>query len=155
MTVKSLKTIGISIWWSEGTKSRKDKRWKNARSYPVEVTNTNPQIISVFLLFLRRVVNVPETKLTMQVQIHEGDDKEYIEDYWSRITGIPREKFNKTIIRPKGNKIGKTLGTCKVRFADKPTYLYLEDMLNKELLSIGIKGHGIRTSGNREGNLLK
>lgn len=155
MDLQKLKTIGIAIWWSEGTKSRRDKRWKNARSYPVEVTNTNPQIIHTFLLFLRKVVKTPEEKLSVQIQIHEGDNKQQLERYWSIVTGISPKRFNKTIVRPVGNKVGKSLGTCKVRFADKETYIMLEEMLVKELRTCGVDGHGIIIGGTRGANLLK
>ncbi len=155
MNIDSLQTIGVIIWWSEGSKSRKDKRWKSARSYPVEVTNTNPQIIRAFLMFLREVLKVPDEKLALQLQVHDGDDVRALENYWSEVTGIKKTKFNKTIVRPVGNKVGKSLGTCKVRFSDKSTYTTLETVLSKELLQIGLDDHGIIYTGNRVINLLK
>lgn len=117
------------MWWAEGTKSRRDKRWRQAVSYPVEITNTNPAIIKIFLDFLRYDIEIHEEKLHLQIQIHEGDDQAKLEEYWSILTAIPKERFNKTIIRPVGNKVGKSRGTCKIRFADKVTYLRLQELL--------------------------
>ena len=114
--------IGVTIWWIEGSKSRKDKRWKNAVSYPVEVTNTNPEMIQLFLDFLRNDIGVQEERLKIQIQIHEDNDKEECEQFWSQITKIPRHRFNQTIVRPIGKKKGKTKGTCKIRYIDKDTY---------------------------------
>ena len=125
--------VGIILWWGEGTKSRRDKRWKNARSYPIEMTNTNPRMIKIFLDFLRYDLHVDETRVRLQLQIHEGDDQRFLEDYWSGITNIPRERLNKTIIRPVGKKVGKSRGTCKIRLADKALYLRLENLLQKTL----------------------
>lgn len=133
MKLTSREIVGIILWWAEGTKSRRDKRWKNARSYPIEITNTNPAIIKIFLDFLRGDVKVDEQRLRLQLQIHEGDNQEELERYWQNITNIQRISFNKTIVRPVGNKIGKSKGTCKIRFADKQTYLRLEELLNKTL----------------------
>jgi hypothetical protein len=121
--------MGIIIWWAEGTKSRRDKRWVNARSYPIEVTNTNPAIIKIFLDFLINDMNINASRISVQLQIHLGDDQKGLEQYWESVTGISRNKFNKTIVRPVGNKIGKSKGTCKVRFADKNTYVELEKRL--------------------------
>jgi len=45
----NLEITGLTIWWAEGSKSRRDVRWKNAVSYPIEVTNTDGRIILVFL----------------------------------------------------------------------------------------------------------
>lgn len=128
--------VGIVLWWAEGTKSRRDTRWKNAVSYPVEITNTSPAIINVFIDFLRLDLKISNTKLRVQIQIHEGDNKKDLENYWSGITGVPIKQFNKTIIRPRGNKIGKSKGTCKVRFADKTIYKLLEKRLDMALKGI-------------------
>ncbi len=123
------KVIGLIIWWTEGTKAFRDKRRKNGLIYNVDVTNTNPDIIKSFLDFFRKDIKIQESRLKLQLQIHEGDDKTVLEDYWSKVTKIPKERFNKTIVRPKGNKVGKTKGTCKIRYSDKATYLRLENAL--------------------------
>jgi hypothetical protein len=133
MKLTTREIVGIILWWAEGTKSRRDKRWQNARNYPVEVTNTNPAIIQIILNFLREDIGIDENRMHMQLQIHEGDDQEDLEQYWSNITGIPSNRFNKTIVRPAGNKIGKSKGTCKIRFVDKETYLKMEILLQKVL----------------------
>jgi len=133
MKLSTREIVSIIIWWGEGSKSRKDKRWKNARSYPVEVTNTNPLIIQTFLDFLRYDLKVDESRLRLQLQIHQGDDQEKLETFWGEITMISREHFNKTIVRPIGNKIGKSKGTCKIRLTDKSLYEKLELILKQVL----------------------
>ncbi len=129
MVLSEREIIGLILWWAEGTKSRRDTRWKNAMTYPIELTNTNPRMIKLFLEFLRYDIRILNEKLRFQIQIHENDSKEELEKYWLRITEIPRSQMNKTIVRPIGNKIGKTKGTCKIRFVDKATYKKLEEML--------------------------
>jgi len=125
--------VGITIWWTEGTKAFKDKRW-GSMIYPVDVTNTNTDIIKSFLQFLREDIGINENRLKLQLQIHEGDNQKEMEKYWSSTTKIPIKRFTKTIIRPAGIKVGKSNGTCKVRYSDKATYLKLqklwEDVLN-------------------------
>lgn len=131
--------IGITIWWTEGTKAYRPKRGPSV-IYPVDVTNTNPNIIKMFLDFLRTDIGIKESRLKLQLQIHDGDDKEKIENYWSKVTKIPQTRFTKTIIRPKGNKIGKSMGTCKIRYSDKPTYIKLETLLENMLSSFQLRG---------------
>ncbi len=128
MNLSIREIAGVSLWWAEGTKSRRDKRWKAAITYPVEVTNTDPEVMKVFLSFLRNDIGVDEGRLRVQVQIHEGDDQLLLEKYWSDVTQIPLTKFNKTIVRLVGNKQGKSRGTCKVRFSDKATHLKLASL---------------------------
>ena len=101
--------IGIVLWWAEGTKARRDKRWENTWMYHVDFTNTDSQMIKLFLEFLREDIIIEESRLKLQLQIHEGDDKEELEQYWSLATKIPKDRFYKTIVRPKGNKVDKKL----------------------------------------------
>lgn len=126
--------VGLTLWWTEGTKKRRDLRWENLWIYPVEITNTDPRMIEIFLDFLRNDIKIDEKRLKLQLQIHEGDDQKELEKFWLSVTKIPFDRFNKTIVRPKGNKVGKTKGTCKIRYNSKETYLRLEKMLNRSIL---------------------
>ena len=124
--------LGATIWWTEGTKAYQEKRW-GSWIYPVDVTNTNPEIITKFLNFLRKDIGINENRLKLQLQIHVGDNQDQLEKYWSNVTKIPLNRFQKTIVRPAGNKSGKSKGTCKVRYSDKPTYLKLKKLLEDML----------------------
>lgn len=127
--------IGTILWWTEGTKAYRDKRRENGWIYPVDLTNTDPEIIRIFLEFLRKDIGINESRLKLQLQIHQGDNQRILELYWSRITKIPKNRFTKTIVRPTGRKVGKTKGTCKVRYSDKNTYQKLNNLL-KNILTL-------------------
>ncbi|KKT82196.1 MAG: hypothetical protein A3B99_03595 [Candidatus Yanofskybacteria bacterium RIFCSPHIGHO2_02_FULL_44_12b] len=128
--------IGLIIWWTEGTKAYKRKEYKNTWVYNIDVTNTNPEIIKLFLNFLRNDIGLDESRLRLQLQIHEGDNQEEIEKFWSKLTKISRNRFTKTIIRPAGNKTGKSRGTCKIRYSDKKKYLVLDSLLKDLLIQV-------------------
>jgi len=136
MKLSNREIVGIILWWAEGTKSRRDKRWKNARSYPIELTNTNPSVIKIFVDFLREDLRILPERVSVQIQIHEGDNQAELEEFWAGVTGVSRQRFNKTIVRPVGRKVGKSKGTCKVRFADKATYMQLEQILSQVLFDL-------------------
>ena len=87
------------------------------------------------LNFLRFDIGINENKLKLQLQIHEGDNQKKLENFWSTITKIPKSRFNKTIIRPKGNKVGKSSGTCKIRYTDKETHGKINNLL-KEIINM-------------------
>lgn len=79
------------------------------------------------------------------MQIHQGDNQEELENFWEQVTNVPRKQFNKTIVRPVGNKIGKSKGTCKIRVHDKALYLELANRLEK-LRGVGHRVlHAVRT----------
>lgn len=120
--------VCLTLWWTEGSKVRRNKRW-GSFIYSGEITNTDPEIIVCFLEYLRDRLGVQNDRIKLQLQIHEGDNQEGLEGYWERITAIPRYQFNKTIIRPTGNKIGKSKGTCKIRIHNKELFLKLAAQL--------------------------
>lgn len=128
--------VALIIWWCEGTKLRRDKRWKSAYIYSIEVINSDHKIIKIFADFLRKRLKVTEDKIKWQVQIHEGDNKDDIENFWIREIGLTRKQQNKTIIRKIGNKPGKNKGTFKLRIHDKELFLRIKSMLDKQLKEI-------------------
>jgi hypothetical protein len=137
MRKELLKTIGSVLWWAEGTKARRDKRYANTWMYHVDFTNTDPEMINLFLEYLRDIVGIDEGRLKLQLQIHTDDNLEELERFWSRRTRIPRTRFYRTIVRPAGNKAGKTRGTCKIRYCDKKTYLRMVAQLNDVVARVG------------------
>jgi hypothetical protein len=126
-------TIALTIWWCEGTKSRRDYRWKNSFIKPIEVINTDYRIIKIFLDYLINDRKIPRERMKGQIQIHEGDDKNLIEDYWEEKLSLPKSQFNKTIIRPRGKKVGKNYGTFKLRLYDTLLYTKLEQLLKHRI----------------------
>lgn len=126
--------VGLTLWWAEGTKIRPDKRWNGKFNYSVEITNTDPEIIVTFLNYLREKLGVQNNRIKIQLQIHESDNQDELECFWEQVSKVPRKQFNKTIIRPVGNKVGKTKGTCKIRVHDKALFLRLTEKL------VGLRG---------------
>ena len=136
MDKDALRVVGAVLWWAEGSKSIRDRRWKNAVSYPIEITNTNTDVIKIFLRYIVEVVGIPKDRLKVQLQIHENDDEIELEQYWSEVTGIGKDMFNKTIIRPIGKKPGKSKGTCKIRCYDKEFYGKIHQDLQNVISSL-------------------
>ena len=128
--------IALILWWCEGTKIRRDKRWKDSYIYATEITNTDPAIIKIFVDFLTNDLNISINKLKGQIQIHQGDDQMKYERYWSKYLGLPLRQFNKTIIRPTGTRYRENYGTFKLRTYGKDLYLKLQKMLDNELKDI-------------------
>ena len=88
--LSEIKLLGIMAYWAEGSKTQDGL---------VKFTNTNPEFIKFALKWLREVCLVPEEKFRLHLRIHKDTDKEISEEYWSKITKIPRSKFFKTTIK--------------------------------------------------------
>jgi len=83
---------GIAMYWSEGyTYSSGDQ---------VGFTNSDPKMILFILKWFKEICKIPIDRLTLQVKInkiHRNRVKK-VENYWSKITGIPLTQFNKTVL---------------------------------------------------------
>ena len=58
--------VCLTIWWTEGTKIRKNKRW-GSFLYSTEVTNTDPEVIVTFLKYLRERMDVQNERIKVQL----------------------------------------------------------------------------------------
>ena len=96
LTKRDLKIIGAVLYSCEGTKLRRDKRRKNEIYYwVIEFTNSNPKLIKLFTVFLRKIIKIEENKLKGQLIIYSDIQKKKLEEFWSKISGIPLFNFNK------------------------------------------------------------
>jgi hypothetical protein len=84
---------GCMLYWAEGSKLRN----------VVAVTNADPDLLRVFVLFLRRCYAVPLDALTLSVNCHLGNGLAVreIEDWWLARLGLPRPALRAaTVNRP-------------------------------------------------------
>jgi len=109
---EKLKISGIMLYWAEGT----------LKGNTVDFANSNPEMIGVFLKFLRNVCGISEKRLRLYLYIYNYQDQERIKKYWSEVTNIPRSQFTKPYIR-KGNlnlsKRKLPFGLVHIRYNDK------------------------------------
>jgi len=108
----NLKITGIMLYWGEGAKTGNG----------VVFSNSNPEMIKIFMRFLRRVCGISEERLRLQLHAYENHNVNKLCTYWSDITGIPTNQFQKTYIHKKKpgtyKKISK-YGTVSIRYSDK------------------------------------
>ena len=68
------------------------------RTDRVTFSNSDPELISFFLLFLD-TAGVPRSDLAFQLQIHETADVESAERFWLRVTRARAGQFRKTYLK--------------------------------------------------------
>jgi len=99
MTQRDLFILGVALYWGEGYKSGNEE---------CGLTNSNPDIIRSFILWLKRIYSIPSSDLILRVSINRihRDREGVVEEYWSKITVIPRSQFTKaSIIKARSRKI--------------------------------------------------
>lgn len=137
MTNNQLEISGVLLFKCEGLKLRKDKRYPKANvfQYAIEFTNSDPILIKLFLRFLREILEIEENKLKCEIFIYDDLNKLNLEQYWSEITNITKDRFHKTIILKAKNSKYKPnpRGTCKLRYFSKQKFLELNRIVIKHL----------------------
>ena len=103
-----IKTVGTILYWCEGSKRERDCR--------VEFVNSDAQMISVFMKFLRSK-GVDEGRIRIRMAIHIQDDETTCKEYWAKITGLGSASFIATVVK-KQSLVRNPLpyGTVSIRY---------------------------------------
>jgi hypothetical protein len=95
---RDLFMLGIGLYWGEGY-----KRGNNEFGF----TNSDPEMIKIYLKILRDVYNIQDEQLVLKININMMfiESQLDIERYWRSVTQINKEQFTKTtVIQSKLNK---------------------------------------------------
>ena len=117
---RKLKNVAISLYWGEGYKSEK--------AHGVDFANSDPDMIKVFLNFLRKICGIDESKLRVYLYCYSNQKPKKLINFWSRLTEIPHSKFSKPYVRNDFclEKSGKMKnGLIHIRYYDKKLLIQL------------------------------
>lgn len=110
---RELKAIGAVLYWGEGYKSEK--------SGGIDFANSDPDMISMFLKFLRGIYQLDESRFRVLLYCYSDQNFRDLIRYWSDLTRIPAAQFTKPYIRndyrEKGRKMER--GLVHIRYSDK------------------------------------
>ncbi len=106
-----LKVAGLMLYWGEGAKSPNGQ---------VNFANTDPDLITLFLRFLRKIYAPKESRLRCHLYCFSNQSLNHEIEYWSRLTNIPKHQFIKPYVaKPKEQKHVKiTHGVCHIVYSD-------------------------------------
>lgn len=122
-TVKEQMLFLAALYWAEG--SKKD----------FGLSNTDPELIRVFVHGLRNILHITDERLRISVRIYEDLDRETCLKFWSEVVGIDKEKFVSINVLH-GKKTGKLqYGMCRVRVLKGALLLKKLMGINKAMVS--------------------
>jgi hypothetical protein len=126
---KEITIIGASLYLCEGTRLRIDNR--GYKQFAVEFTNRDPRTILLFLRFLRNFVNINEERLKAELFIYPDHNESQLINFWSQLTKIPINRFNKVIkLQQKNQKFKPNpLGVLKLRYHNKDHFLKISHLI--------------------------
>ncbi len=108
---EDLKAAGVMLYWGEGGKTQST----------VNFANSDPEMIKVFLVFLRNVCGISEERLRALIHRYPDQDPRFLQEFWSSVTGIPKERFYREFVHKGKLRTYKTksrYGTLAVTYAD-------------------------------------
>ncbi|MGB9707257.1 MAG: hypothetical protein ACPL1D_00685 [Microgenomates group bacterium] len=89
---QKLLLLGAMLYWAEGSKQK-----NNSISQGVIFSNSDFQMVNLFIKWLKKCLKVDDERIKFEIYIHinyKPRIKEII-NYWSKITGYPKKKFDK------------------------------------------------------------
>lgn len=105
LTDKEKLLLFSALYWGEG--SKKD----------FSLSNTDPELIRVFIGILREVFKISNDKLRVSIRIYEDLNRNKCISYWSKILDIPEKEFGNVNVL-NGRKKGKLkFGMCRIRLS--------------------------------------
>jgi hypothetical protein len=107
-----LKLTGIMLYWGEGAKT----------GGGVKFANSNPEMICVFLRFLKEICGVDEKRIKMMIHLYPDQSSDLLKNFWSSTTGVGLENFYRPhrLVGKKGTYKNKSIyGTATINYSDK------------------------------------
>lgn len=124
---KKEKTIFLSaLYWGEGSKA------------DFGLSNTDPNLIKIFIKGLEEIFGVSRDRLSISVRIYEDVDRQKALNFWSKITGISANHFISVNVL-EGKKKGKLpYGMCRVRIKKGGNMLKYITALRNQIVTLFI-----------------
>lgn len=81
------------LYWCEGSKGSKSSKTD------LRFTNSDPLLIKTFLTVFRESFVIDESKFRVLMHLHKYHDEDIQKKFWSDVTKIPKDKFQKTYLK--------------------------------------------------------
>jgi hypothetical protein len=111
--------IGLGLYWGEGYKTGNQE---------FGFSNSDSRMILFYLKWLKTTFDISKTQLILRVSINESHRRRIseVENYWSKITGVPLSQFTKpSLIKTASKKIYANesvhMGTLRIKVRNGTT----------------------------------
>lgn len=141
LSKKELLILGVALYWGEGYKRPIIKNGIAKSYHPVSLSNSDPKLVMAFLKFLREICGVEEAKINAGLRIYQHQNPNKLLIFWSELTKIPKERFQKFYYGVSKSSLGKRpfnilpYGTIQIRVNDSKLFHqimgWLEGISNK------------------------
>jgi len=125
---QKLKLAGIMLYWAEGT----------LKGSTVDLANSNPAMVRIFLKFLREICGAKEERLRVYLYTHSSSNIEELKNYWHKVTNISLSQFTKPYIRrgnPHLSNRKMLYGLIHIRYNDKRLLQTIDTWIKESIRS--------------------
>lgn len=93
---RDLLLLGTALYWAEGSKQK-----AHAPSVGVSFANSDPEMIRLFMLWLRKIAKVKDDEMTITIHLHKNHIHRYeqVKDFWLSVTGLTEDVLTKPVIK--------------------------------------------------------
>ncbi len=124
---RELAVVGAMLYWAEGYKGSDERPAKT-----LDFANSDPRMISLFLLFMRSTYIFDESRIRLQLYCYADQDVESISNFWCSLTKIPRSQLTKPYVRNDFRIDGPKMkyGLIHVRYSDMKLVIDIKSMID-------------------------
>lgn len=118
-----LRLSALMLYWAEG--------YKSPRATGIDFANSDPDMILIFVRFLRTIYRVNERRFRVLLYSYSDQDMPALMSFWSKLTKIPQDQFSKPYVRADFRENGRKMkyGMVHVRYADKKLFLCIMEAI--------------------------
>ena len=124
---KEILIAGLMLFLGEGGRRNK---------HSIQLGNLNPEVIQIFIEFLRKICRVKEDKIKLSVRLHKKFSKPKARTYWSKTLGIPKQQvliYDHYDSRSKLNRQHSEYGLATLIFSNMKLKKWLDDKIKEQI----------------------
>src|SRR3989338_2091623 len=120
-----LRIVALGLYWAEGSKC--------LRARTVDLANCDPEMVKLFLRYLREVLVVDERRLRVYLYCFADQDARKLCKFWSLVLKVPPSQFQKPYIRPLKGTRDRVMphGVAHIRYSDMVLLRYILGEIEK------------------------
>jgi transposase-like protein len=124
---RDLLVVGAALYWGEGTKSEGTSSYNS-----LAFSNSDPEMIKIFLRFLREILKIPEGKIYASIHMYESMSEIDTRTFWKTCTGLDEDKLTVSYqVSRAGKSIRKPLpyGTLNIKVHNRLVFNTVKGMI--------------------------
>lgn len=99
-TKRDLFMLGIGIYIGEGSKTNDI----------IRITNSDLKIIKTAIIWFKKILNLQNSNFSIRIHLYPDNNQKEAMNYWSKVTGLPKDNFLSTWVDVRTDKKKKNYG---------------------------------------------